>query len=107
CLLVPAGTDPLNQCTASPRASCGLDGQCDGAGNCRMWSVLTSCGPRTCSGDSTVTPSFCNGSGSCNPGISVSCGTYTCQVATGTCYTSCSADAQCAAGFHCKKMKCV
>ena len=35
CLPVTAGTDPDNECPQDAASSCGLDGQCNGAGACR------------------------------------------------------------------------
>jgi hypothetical protein len=103
CLPIPAGTDPLNECAAQSRSSCGLDGSCDGLGACRMWSSTTPCAPRTCSGDSTVAPRFCDGAGTCLSGIAAPCNPYTCETATGVCYgPPCSSNAQCAVGGKCQ-----
>jgi hypothetical protein len=107
CLFIPAGQDPLDQCAASTRASCGLDGTCDGAGSCRLWLAGTPCAQRVCSGDSTVAPRFCDGLGTCLPGVPSSCTPYTCDPSTGACFGApCASDAQCASGSTCKGMKC-
>jgi hypothetical protein len=103
CLPVAAGSDPFNECAASPRASCGLDGSCDGVGACSMWPATTSCAPRTCQGDSTVAPRFCDGNGTCLPGVASPCNPYTCEAATGVCFGQpCASSAQCAAGKTCR-----
>src|SRR5262249_22236535 len=41
CIDVPAGADPLNQCTDQTAMTCGNDGTCDGAGACRQYSGAT------------------------------------------------------------------
>jgi hypothetical protein len=103
CLPVPAGTDPLDECVAASRSSCGLDGFCDGQGACRKWSALTLCAARACSSDSTVAARFCDGSGTCLSGASTPCTPYGCQAATGACYgPPCVSNAQCAAGAQCQ-----
>jgi hypothetical protein len=104
CLFVAAGTDPAGDCTAETRDSCGLDGQCDGAGQCRRWSAGTPCASATCSGDSTVSARVCDGRGMCLPGIPTSCDPYMCNPATGSCYGQpCTSSAQCAAGAMCRR----
>jgi hypothetical protein len=103
CLPVPAGTDPLDECVAQARSTCGLDGSCDGQGACRKWSNTTLCAPRTCSGDSTVAPRFCDGNGTCLAGIASPCSPFTCETASGVCYGQpCVSDTHCAAGGKCQ-----
>ena len=38
--VVVDGNDPKNDCTSSAQSTCGLDGQCNGAGACRFWAGL-------------------------------------------------------------------
>jgi hypothetical protein len=103
CLPIPAGTDPLDECAAEARSSCGRDGFCDGQGACRKWSNTTLCAARSCNGDSTVAPRFCDGSGTCLPSLSSSCSPYTCETASGVCYDQpCVSDSHCAGGAKCK-----
>jgi hypothetical protein len=103
CLPIPAGTDPLDECAAQSRSTCGLDGFCDGQGACRMWSATTLCAPRTCSGDSTIAPRFCDGNGTCAAGVSSPCNPYTCETASGVCFgPPCADNTQCAAGGKCQ-----
>jgi hypothetical protein len=107
CLFVAAGQDPLDQCTASTRTSCGLDGACDGMGGCRNWQAGTPCAGRVCNGDFTVAPRFCSGSGSCLLGTATSCMPYTCNAASGVCFGQpCSSDGQCSGKNKCKKGQC-
>ena len=63
CQAVTAGTDAHNACAASG-TPCGLDGNCDGTGLCRMPASGTACGS-SCTG-STLTPISCDGAGNCN-----------------------------------------
>jgi hypothetical protein len=44
CANVPNGQDALGDCDAQAETTCGLDGECDGAGACRQWVVGTECG---------------------------------------------------------------
>jgi MYXO-CTERM domain-containing protein len=91
----------------APRAACptpntGLCGfQCNGAdpNNCVAPGSATSCGAATCSAGYQTTQATCNGSGSCTTGVKTACGKYNCN---GTaCYTSCTTNTQCAAGYKC------
>jgi len=106
CSPVPNGMDPLNQCAAQTRASCGTDGQCDGSGNCRMWPAGTVCQQAMCMGNSVVAAEQCDGNGSCQPSNPQSCGNYGCDSSTVTCFTSCMGPMQCAPGHMCKKGAC-
>jgi len=109
CAPVPAGLDPLNQCTATSRTTCGLDGTCDGSGACRNWVAGTPCAGLTCLGDSVVSARSCDGMGNCQPPLSTtSCAPYTCNPGNATCFTSCTSNMECAQGHFCKtnKMKC-
>jgi len=101
CLPVVQGTAaPHNACTASP--PCGLDGTCDGSGNCHYTASATSCATNSCVG-STLTTSACNSAHACiatgNP-----CAPYMC--ATTACKTSCTVDGDCVAGNYCSAGVC-
>jgi hypothetical protein len=104
CSPVAAGQDPLNQCAAQTRGSCGRDGACNGAGACRLWASGTVCAAAGCQGDSVVTARTCDGSGTCSLPVTTSCGSYSCNPSTGRCYTSCSMNSQCASGLSCKQV---
>jgi hypothetical protein len=87
--------------TANP--ICGNDGTCDGAGMCKVAAKDTACAP-TCQGDSRV-PGTCPGSGAmCKAGMAVDCGDFTCR--SGICLTTCSGNADCAAGRACVSGAC-
>jgi hypothetical protein len=105
CTLASAGTDPRSQCNSQPQATCGRDGQCDGAGQCRLWTAGTTCGAASCSGGVVTYAPACDGTGTCVAGTSASCYPYTCADAT-QCTTSCSSAAQCAGGIVCSAMSC-
>lgn len=101
-MMAAAGTDPRDQCTFQPRGSCGQTGECDGAGGCQLWRAGTMCLPRRCSAAAVATPAYCNGSGTCVPGVSTSCAPYSCDPASITCFSSCVPDGgQCAAAAQC------
>ena len=104
CTMVPAGMDPRDQCGAEDKATCGLDGQCDGIGGCRRWPSGTTCANPSCMGDSALSGRTCNGLGTCQPGTPKSCGgNFTCNPANGTCFVApCTNDMQCAQGKMCK-----
>lgn len=104
CLPVPAGGAPVGTCTAQTRASCGLDGKCDGAGNCRKWSTATPCAGPTCA-DATnaVAGRFCDGAGSCAPGVNTDCQNFRCNPMSASCFRApCSSTAQCSGTNTCQ-----
>jgi MYXO-CTERM domain-containing protein len=98
CRGVLAGDDPDLECTQSPETSCGDDGTCNGSGACRKWDNTTFCGT-ACQSDNAYVK-HCNGGGSCIQDSSVAtyCSPFKCDLATGTCLTSCVTDADCQAG---------
>jgi hypothetical protein len=105
CRPVLGGTDPDNECTQDPSASCGRDGTCDGAGGCRKYTVGTVCVGQTCTG-STFTPAqTCDGAGTCLPSTNQQCGVYMCGATS--CLTACVTNADCTAGNHCSAGMCV
>ena len=105
CAPVRAGMDPGNHCQASDVATCGLDGQCDGAGNCRNWPDGTTCRPGRCDDGagmgSTATPAgTCNGSGApCSAPAARSCGQLRCG--TNACKARCNTSADCILDHYC------
>jgi hypothetical protein len=104
CKFVPAGTDPLNQCTDAGAASCANDGTCDGSGACRNYGAGTVCVGAMCAG-STFTPArTCNGTGTCNTTAPNTCGSYVCS--TSGCLTSCTTTADCTTPLTCYSGTC-
>jgi hypothetical protein len=92
----------------APRAACTGNGagsacgpSCDGTTrtSCVYAPAGTlACGAATCSAGVMTTASKCDGKGNC-PSVTSSCGEYVCD--TSKCFTACTADAQCAAGYYC------
>jgi hypothetical protein len=78
CRPVSAGSDPRNQCAASNESTCGTDGSCDGAGDCRLHGTNVVCAQATCAGGSATPARRCNGNGSCAGASPVSCGAFPC-----------------------------
>lgn len=95
CSNVPAGQDPLNQCTDQGAATCGNDGTCDGGGACRNYLAGTQCAPGSCTGSTFTAPRTCNGTGTCQAAVTSSCGAFLCDTANGVCRVTCTADADC------------
>jgi len=97
CATVPAGQDPLNQCTDQMAPSCGNDGTCSGAGNtCRNYGAGTQCAAPTCTGSTLTAARTCPGGGVACPTTLVmsSCAPYACNT-NGACRTTCSTATDC------------
>jgi Concanavalin A-like lectin/glucanases superfamily len=105
CLPVPAGQDPGERCNAQAAATCGRDGACDGAGNCRLHAEGTECAAAACDGATVVGSRRCNGRGLCQPGAATSCAPFVCGA--GACATTCGGATACAPGFVCSGTTCV
>ena len=81
---------------------------CDGTGACAYPNDAISC-PVSCSG-STVQQGTCNGEGACAPmgmGSAPCPNSFACGSDGGGCNTTCTASAECAAGFVCNAGACV
>jgi hypothetical protein len=100
CQNLPANADPrAGGCPAQSVESCGRTGKCDGAGGCQLFAAATPCGTRACTdGIETLVPT-CNGTGTCVPGQSHSCGLYACS--GDACATGCMSDAECSSTGQC------
>ena len=105
CAPVPAGMDPRSVCPAEPVASCARDGQCNGAGACRLYPAGTQCGSSSCSAEVETPAARCNGSGTCTPQPTRSCGGYLCSGLA--CGTTCTGAAGCIDGYTCNGTSCV
>lgn len=105
CAPVIAGTDPYNSCGQSGDA-CGLDGQCDGSGECRYAGASTVCAAASCVGGQLTAASKCSGDGQCDTPAATSCGNYVCADSL-TCRTACSQNAHCSSTTYCKNSSCV
>jgi MYXO-CTERM domain-containing protein len=104
CSAVLAGADPEGDCSATPPATCGTDGECDGAGACRLHGATAICEPMSCSSGVQTNAKTCNGAGSCASNGTTSCTPYVCG--GNTCLTSCSTASQCVAGSTCSAGVC-
>ncbi|MBW2524370.1 MAG: hypothetical protein JRI23_09355 [Deltaproteobacteria bacterium] len=100
CAAVTSGTDPAGECPDEGETSCGSSGLgCNGAGACILYPSGTVCNGASCDGSIAHPPDLCNGAGACQDSGTQSCNPYPCQ--GGTCLTSCSGQADCAAGYFC------
>ena len=98
------GSDPDAECAQTAQSGCGTDGQCNGAGACRLWAKGTNCGADVCVGN-VKTGKSCDGLGSCgNNATGTDCTPYVCG--SGACQTPCATDANCTAGNFCKTGVC-
>jgi len=107
CSPVPVGgADPAGTCTNQGTSSCGTTGFCDGASQCQLYAAGAQCAPSSCPSGaaSEVLPGTCDGSGTCKPGATQSCGVYACNGST--CNSACGADTDCAPGNVCNAASC-
>ncbi len=96
CRMIPTGQDPGNDCAPDGANACGTDGECDGAGKCRLRSASTVCAPAKCdaaTGTFTASAS-CDGAGTCGSGASALCAPFACT-STGCNAPPCTGDSQC------------
>ena len=103
CEFVKNNTDPANDCEKSATDACGLDGQCNGSGACRLAPSGSSCGASSCQGNSVLGQS-CNGQGDCvNNQGGIDCAPYVCRDVMGAfqCTNPCAEDNDCQDGYFC------
>jgi hypothetical protein len=96
---VPAGADPLGQCSDAGAATCGANGWCNGSGACQKYAAGTSCAPASCSGSTFTAAATCDGNGTCATPTTTPCAPYVCG--TGTCKTTCATNADCVSPYTC------
>jgi len=106
CTNVPSGQDPLAQCTDAGATSCGNNGFCSGAGACQKYAAGTQCAPASCTGSTQAPASVCNGTGTCTPPTTVSCGAYACDTTNKICKITCTVDGDCTAPNICNAGTC-
>jgi hypothetical protein len=95
CTPVQAGMPPADaSCVATDASTCGLDGTCDGAGQCRNFPPGTTCSPATCSTATLRPAGTCDGKAHCQIPGTTTCGGFTCATAT-ACRTTCAVDGDC------------
>jgi hypothetical protein len=88
-------TDPRNVCGAQAASTCGLTGNCNGAGACALFANGTECKAAACPTATSADPADdCDGSGTCKATAVVACQRgYLC--AAGACNTSCAGNGDC------------
>jgi hypothetical protein len=102
--VVPAGQDPLNQCTDSGAASCGTNGSCNGNGACQLYANGTQCLAQACSGSTLSAARTCDGAGTCRAATTSSCNPYVCG--TTACKTTCTSNTDCLSPNVCTGATC-
>lgn len=107
CSPLAAGANPAHgTCGPDPTTSCGRDGTCDGAGQCRKYGNSVECKPGSC--DVTTnqeTPvSRCDGAGACVTPAPLDCGFYVCNGSA--CWANCTSPAQCKNMTACNSGQC-
>ncbi len=98
CIFSVDGTDPTNDCEdSSPDVDpkCQQDGQCDGAGECRLWLPGTVCLAQYCVVKTLHPADTCNGTGTCADNGTQECTPYACNEGGSACRTFCEEDAHC------------
>ena len=108
CHPIVAGSPPrgANDCAKSDAATCGLDGMCDGSGQCERYPSGTLCKAGSCAGDAVTGRYQCDGNGTCKPAASTVCAPFSCDGTTMACFDACSSDADCVAGQTCRNGSC-
>ncbi|MFT3771836.1 MAG: kelch repeat-containing protein [Minicystis sp.] len=105
CAAIVAGNDPDDECAATPAASCGTTGSCDGQGACALHPNGTVCNPGSCQGMTLVSPDLCDGNGVCVVGGTIDCSPAMCT--SGACANSCVIDDDCkSASSYCNGGTC-
>lgn len=105
CLAVVAGQVGHSTCTASP--PCGLDGMCDGNGNCRYTATGTSCAADSCPVSTLMkTTKACDSTHNCAATTSACPGALMCASSGTGCKLNCSADSDCVSGNYCASGTC-
>ena len=96
CVPVADGVAPDRgkTCKKDPASSCGLDGNCDGAGACRKYPDGSICQDGVCEGSTVVGAKVCR-AGACQDGPNVVCTPFSCDARTKKCFTTCSRNADC------------
>ena len=89
---------------AGGAATCGTNGNCDGAGACELYGVATTCAPASCAGTTVVQARHCDGTGTCLAATISACAPQLC--AAGAC-VPCTLDSQCLAGQYCGAGSCL
>jgi len=108
CSPLPKGSNADSDCTPGT-TTCGATGSCDGSRKCGLGAKGVACeGASACSGGQlTVTPATCDGAGACvlgTPATTPCPGMVSCKDAVACMATTCTTDANCAAGNYCDQV---
>ena len=108
CSFVATGDPPRSPevCPKTAVSTCGLDGTCDGKGDCRAYVLGSVCQAGSCQGASVGGGRVCDGAGSCVAGPTTICAPFGCDAATNACITRCSSDSDCAPNIKCVNGSC-
>ena len=106
CTTAVAGTNPRKACVADVANPCGLDGSCDGAGQCRTALPGKVCGQPSCTGGILTVVALCDGAGTCGTPATRDCAPYACNPTSTGCATICTAAAGCKGGVSCVAGSC-
>jgi hypothetical protein len=104
CVAASEGADPRNDCPVQGLFTCGNSGGCNGRGQCRKHLAGTPCGYGTCTGNTQLGPSSCDGMGNCKTGPKTDCSPFVCNGPV--CWTACATNDQCRSGRTCTLSKC-
>lgn len=107
CTLVGAGEPDIRSACVGDGSACGLDGTCDGAGNCRYAPGTKICGPaQLCVNGTVTTAPHCDGAGKCGTSTSRPCDPYVCKADASDCETACTTGGQCKPPNTCTSGSC-
>jgi hypothetical protein len=105
CTAIAEGNDAQGDCPTEPATSCGHTGKCGPASTCALYADGQECAAAACMMSSQTSSRTCDGTGTCRSAAVTDCGIYSCSGKA--CATTCSSDAQCAAGYYCAAPECV
>ncbi len=100
------GTSPRKACVADTTNLCGLDGTCDGAGQCRIAPAGKVCAQPSCAAGIFTPTATCDGAGTCSTPATRDCTPYACNAMNTACATICTAAAGCAPTITCASGSC-
>ena len=80
CTLAEAGSDPRDDCEDESAESCGLNGTCDGAGECAVYDSNTVCEEGRCEGSVLHMTRYCDGFGACGEAETIDCAPDECTL---------------------------
>ena len=112
CGNISLGGTPRDTTTCAKTTNvCDNTSKCDGKGGCQQAGTGTVCGNASCATPplSKIPAPTCDGSGTCQPGSSASCGPYQCDSSSGQCKSQCSSstsDCNTSAGYTCVSGAC-